>query len=75
LPGYFNVDFFIDFYPVKARIDLEGLFRISNWHHVVDLSFCDSGWLGDSDWRVLVECAANFRNLKRLELSNFIACF
>jgi hypothetical protein len=65
----FFVDFVLDFGEIKQRIDLKQFLSFNNWNHLVALSFDDCGWFNNDDWRALVECAANFNNLKKLWLS------
>jgi hypothetical protein len=39
-----------------------------NWQHVFSISFGVCNWVGDDEWRVIVEKAGNFGNLKVLYL-------
>jgi hypothetical protein len=46
---------------------LKQLLSFNNWNHLA-LSFWGCGWFNDDDWRTLVEHAAIFNNLERLDL-------
>lgn len=71
----FNLVFFYDNFilgicGIQYNLNLKKFFSFNNWNHIVKLSFTCCFWTSD-EWRVLIQHAGNFENLKKLDLCKF----